>query len=316
MTQISVVIPVYKSEDCLHELYRRLKASIERITEDFEIIMVEDCGGDRSWDIILELSIMDNRVKGIQLIRNFGQHNALLCGIRAAQGEVIVTLDDDLQHLPEDIPKLLNKLTEGYDVVYGTALQQQHGLWRKLASRLIRLALRTAMGANTARNVSAFRAFRTHVREAFRNFQGPFVSIDVLLTWGTTRFTAVPVRHDPRRAGISNYTFRKLVIHALNMMTGFSVLPLQLASLIGFVFTLFGLGVLAYVMGRFLIQGSSVPGFPFLASMVAIFSGAQLFTLGIMGEYLARLHFCTMGRPYSVIRNTTEPFSQRGENRP
>src|SRR5207248_5274259 len=127
-------------------------------------------------------------------------------------------------------------------------------------------------------------------------------SIDVLLTWGTTRFAAIPVQHDARKVGTSNYTFRKLLTHALNMITGFSALPLQIAILVGFVFTLFGVGVLIYVVGRYLIFGGSVPGFPFLASAIAIFSGAQLFALGIMGEYLARMHFRMMDRPAYVVR--------------
>ena len=124
----------------------------------------------------------------------------------------------------------------------------------------------------------------------------------MLLTWGTVRFGAVDVRHEPRAFGASNYTFRKLVIHALNMMTGFSTLPLQFASLVGFAFTLFGIGVLAYVIGRYLMEGSSVAGFPFLASVIAIFSGAQLFALGIIGEYLARMHFRMMERPTYTVR--------------
>jgi undecaprenyl-phosphate 4-deoxy-4-formamido-L-arabinose transferase len=253
-------------------------------------------------------------VKGIQLSRNFGQHNAILCGIRAAQGELIVTMDDDLQHPPEEIPKLIEKLAEGYDVVYGTPEYQQHGLWRNLASRLTKLALQSIMGAETARNASAFRAFTARIREAFASYNSPFVSIDVLLTWGTTYFTSIPVRHDERHGGRSNFTFRKLVVHAINMMTGFSTLPLQLASLIGFLFTLFGLIVFGFVIARYIVLGYSVPGFPFLASVIAIFSGAQLFALGIIGEYLARMHFRTMGRPYSVIRNRTESFSHRSEN--
>jgi undecaprenyl-phosphate 4-deoxy-4-formamido-L-arabinose transferase len=316
MAHISVVIPVYKSENSLRELFSRLKESVGKITEDFEIIMVEDCGGDRSWDIILELSRQDRRVKGVQFSRNFGQHNALLCGIRAAKGKIIVTMDDDLQHPPEEIPKLIHKLLEGYDVVYGTPQRQQHGLWRNVASHLTKLALQSAMGAQTARHASAFRGFREELRSAFPNYQDPFVSIDVLLAWGTMHFAAVPVRHDPRRTGGSNYTFRKLLIQALNMMTGFSTLPLQIASLVGLVFTLFGLGVLFFVISKYLILGYGVPGFPFLASIIAIFSGVQLFTLGIIGEYLARIHFRTMGRPYSVIRKTTEQLLQRDENRP
>ena len=225
-----------------------------------------------------------------------------MCGIQAARYEITVTMDDDLQHPPEEIPKLIAKLAEGYDVVYGTPEQEQHGFLRDVASRITKLALQTAMGAKTARNVSAFRAFRTQLRKAFAAYRGPFVSIDVLLTWGTTRFAALAVAHAPRPAGISNYTFFKLVTHALNMMTGFSTFPLQVASLLGFAFTVFGMGVLAFVLGRYLINGGSVPGFAFLASTIAIFSGAQLFALGIIGEYLARMHFRMMDRPIYTIR--------------
>jgi undecaprenyl-phosphate 4-deoxy-4-formamido-L-arabinose transferase len=170
------------------------------------------------------------------------------------------------------------------------------------------------MGAEIAEQVSAFRAFRLPLREAFKGYASPFVSIDVLLTWATTRFSAVRVRHEPRRSGVSHYTFAKLIAHALNMLTGFSIRPLQLASLVGFAFTLFGSFVLAFVLGRYLIQGTSVPGFPFLASVIAIFSGAQLFALGIIGEYLARMHFRTMGRPPYTLRESTEarPSAERG----
>jgi undecaprenyl-phosphate 4-deoxy-4-formamido-L-arabinose transferase len=235
-------------------------------------------------------------------MRNYGQHNALLCGIRAAKYDIIVTMDDDLQNPPEEIPRLLEPLSDGYDVVYGRPLHAQHGLFRDLASQVTKLALQGAMGVQTARNVSAFRAFRTHVRDAFASYQSPFVSVDVLLTWGTARFVAVPVRHDARPVGVSNYTFRRLAIHALNMMTGFTTLPLQLASLMGFAFTLFGLAVLAYVLGRYVVQGATVPGFAFLASIIAVFSGAQLFALGIIGEYLARIHLRTMDRPAYTVR--------------
>lgn len=143
------------------------------------------------------------------------------------------------------------------------------------------------------------------MRAGFVDFHSPFVSLDVLLTWGTDRFTAIPVQHNPRRTGSSNYTFRKLVRHALNMVTGFSVLPLQLASLMGFAFALFGVLVLVYVIGRYLIQGGSVPGFPFLASTIAIFSGVQLFALGIIGEYLARMHFRLQDKPPYVVGEVT-----------
>lgn len=299
---VSVVVPVFNSQATLRELVTRLEGFLLQTASGFEVLLVNDGSGDGSWDVIRELASDDERIRGIDLMRNYGQHNALLCGIRAAIFDVIVTMDDDLEHPPEEIPKLLDKLAEGYDVVYGTPDKERHTLWRNVASQVTKLGLQSAMGAESARSVSAFRAFRTQVRDAFADYQGPFVSIDVLLTWGTTRFAAMPVHHDARRVGPSNYTFRKLIVHALNMMTGFSTVPLQLASLVGFSCTLFGMGVLVYVVGRYLIEGGSIPGFPFLASIIAIFSGAQLFALGIIGEYLARMHFRMMERPPYAVR--------------
>ncbi len=236
-------------------------------------------------------------------MRNFGQHNALLCGIRAAKYDVVITMDDDLQNPPEEIPRLIAKLDEGHDLVYGTPEVRQHGVWRNIAGALTRSALKTALGADVAYKASAYRAFRTILRNAFSDYRSPYVSIDVLLTWATTRFASIPVKLDPRPSGVSNYTFSKLVVQALNMITGFSTLPLRLASIMGFAFTLFGFGILIYVIGRYFIQGSSVPGFPFLASVIAIFSGVQLSCLGIIGEYLARMHFRTMERPTYSVRD-------------
>lgn len=309
MTSLSVVIPVYRAAQSLPELHRRLAAVLGAMGEEYEILLVEDCGGDHSWEVIEDLARNDPHVRGIRMGRNYGQHNALLAGIRAARYAAIITLDDDLQNPPEEIPRLLAKLEEGYDVVYGTPERERHGLMRDLASKITKLVLQGAMGADTARKVSAFRGFRTRLRDAFEAYRSPTVNIDVLLTWGTTRFASVAVRHDPRNAGASGYTLRKLINHALNMMTGFSTLPLQMASVMGFVFALFGFAVLAYVLGRYLVAGGGVPGFPFLASIIAIFSGAQLFALGIFGEYLARMHFRSMERPpYTVLQRTPMPI--------
>ncbi len=303
---ISVVVPVYNGERTLPDLVARLQPVLETLTDAYELILVNDGSRDGSWGVIRDLVADRPWVRGIDLMRNYGQHNALLAGIRSARYDIVVTMDDDLQHPPEEIPKLVAALARGFDVAYGTPERQQHGFWRDLASQVTKLALQSTMGAQTARQVSAFRAFRTPVRNAFADYQSPFVAIDVLLTWGTARFTATPVRHDPRRVGTSNYTFVKLVRHALNMVTGFSIWPLQAASLLGFVSTLFGLGVLAYVLGRYLILGYSVAGFPFLASIIAIFSGVQMFALGVIGEYLARMHVRSMGRPACVVRERIE----------
>lgn len=304
--RLSVVVPVYRSETILPDLVRRLEPVLIANSDEFELILVNDCSPDGSWDVILNLARQYPWIHPINLMRNYGQHNALLCGIRQARFDAIVTMDDDLQHRPEEIPKLLARLDEGYDVVYGTPEHEQHGLGRDFASWMTKLALQNVMGAEIARKVSAFRVFRAEVARAFVHYSGAFVSIDVLLTWGTNRFSLVTVKHEQRKSGVSGYTMRKLVTHAMNMMTGFSTVPLQFASIVGFAFTLFGIAVLAYVVGRFFWLGGSVPGFPFLASIIALFSGAQLFALGIMGEYLARMHFRMMERPSYVVRETSE----------
>lgn len=305
---LSIVIPVYNSAAILPNLIQRLASVLPDLATHYEVILVNDGSADKSWESVCQIANEYRWVRGINLMRNFGQHNALLCGIRDAQGEIIITMDDDLQHPPEEIHLLLQKLNDGFDVVYGTPQQEQHGLWRDLASQVTKIVLQSAMGAETARQISAFRVFRTQVRDAFTNYENPYVSIDVLLTWGTTRFAAVTVRHNSRLIGHSNYTFRKLVLHTINMITGFSTLPLQLASIIGFALTIFGVGIFLYVVGRYFLESGAPAGFPFLASIIAIFSGAQLLVLGIIGEYLARIHFRMMDRPtYTVLTSTASP---------
>ena len=302
MHSCTIVIPVYNSQDSLRPLIERLAAVLPSFCSAYELILVNDASRDQSWSVIESLASAHEWVYGVNLMRNYGQHNALLCGIRCARYELVITMDDDLQHPPEELPRLIAKLDEGYDVVYGTPEHEQHGLLRDMASQVTKLALQSSMGVENARRVSALRVFRTQVRDAFVEFSGPYVSIDVLLTWGTTRFAAIVVPHEARTIGVSNYTLRKLITHALNMMTGFSTLPLQLASLMGFILAAFSVIVLIWVIGRYLIEGTPVAGFPFLASIIGIFSGAQLLALGIIGEYLARMHFRLMDKPSYVIR--------------
>lgn len=302
---LSIVVPVYNSEASLEVLTDRIHAALGASLAPLELILVNDSSRDHSWEVIEKLQSHRPWVRGINLVRNFGQHNALLCGIRAARYPLIVTMDDDLQNPPEEVPKLIEKLNaDSVDVVYGTPQRESHGLWRDMASVITKLVLQHAMGAAVARNVSAFRCFRTSLRDAFADYGSPYVSIDVLLTWGTRRFASVKVRNERRPYGASNYTVRKLIVHALNMMTGFSTLPLQLASMAGFGFMLFGMLVLVFVLGRYLIQGAVVPGFAFLASLVAVLSGTQLFALGVIGEYIARMHVRSMGQPSYVVKQT------------
>lgn len=308
---LSVVIPCYRSEESLPPLCDRLVRVLDALGGDYEIILVNDGSPDRTGAVIDTIAGRIPAVRGVHLMRNYGQHSALLCGVRQARFAITVTMDDDLQHPPEELPSLVAALTDELDVVYGTPEKERHGLFRNLASRMTKLTLQSAMGAETALQVSALRVFRTELRAAFETYRSSFVSMDVLLTWGTRRFLAVPVRRDKRTIGTSNYTLGKLITHALNMMTGFSTLPLQIASLIGFTLTLFGMLVLAFVVGRYLLDGSSPPGFSFLACIIAIFSGAQLLCLGIIGEYLGRAHFRLLDRPSYVVRRAANPASAR-----
>lgn len=309
---LSIVIPVYNSEKSLPILAERLSLVIPQMTNNFEVILVNDSSRDNSWQVIEKLSEKYDWLHGICLMRNYGQHNAILCGIREAKNEIIITMDDDLQHPPEEIRNLLEKINEGYDVVYGTPQEEKHGFLRDLASKITKTVLQSGMGAETAKRASAFRAFRSFLREAFANYSGSFISIDVLLTWSTTKFTWTFVEHQPRTIGQSNYTITKLITHALNMVTGFSTLPLQIASIIGFILTFLGFLILLYVVGRVFVQGSAVPGFPFLAATIAIFSGAQLFSLGIIGEYIARIHSQSMGRPsYQILKSYNKDSSTK-----
>lgn len=304
---VSVVIPVFNGAETIAEVVDRSREVLRGRAVNHEFILVNDGSVDDSWERVVELSASAPDVRGIDLARNYGQHNALLAGIREARCDVVVTIDDDLQNPPEEIPKLLDALTTDWDVVYGEPIAKRQGIGRRMATRVIVRSL-GFLGGKTAPMVSSFRAFRTDLREGFSDYTGPDVSIDGLLTWRTERFRSVPVRHDPRVHGESNYSLTKLVRHALTMITAFSTRPLRMATTLGFFVILFGAAVLLYVLLRFLIEGHSVPGFPFLASIISIFSGAQLFAIGVIGEYLARMHVRVMSRPsYSIRARTTAP---------
>lgn len=307
MISISVVIPVYNSADMIHLVIASLAQVLPTLTSSYEAILVEDGSPDTSWEAIARLSEEYSWVRGIRMMRNYGQHNALLCGIREARYDIIVTMDDDMQHPAEELPRMLAELTPDVDVVYGSPQAERHGLLRDLASQITKVVLQSAMGAETARNISAYRVFRTVLRQAFVNFHGPYVNLDVLLTWATRRFKRLLVPHRKRAMGKSNYTLRKLITHTFNMVTGFSTLPLQIASLLGFVLTVFGFVLLFYIIVvRLFIFQYDVQGFTFLASMISLFAGTQLFILGIIGEYLARMHFRLMDKPPYVVRETAQ----------
>jgi undecaprenyl-phosphate 4-deoxy-4-formamido-L-arabinose transferase len=312
---LSIVVPVYNSQDSLPILLERLGALLPTLVPRFEVILVNDGSRDLSGAVIDRECATREWLVGVHLLRNFGQHNALLCGIRQARYETIVTMDDDLQNPPEEIPRLLAKIEEGYDVVYGYPKRESHGFLRDFASRITKLTLKAAMGVSVAERVSSFRAFRSRIRSAFADYRGAFVQVDVLMSWGTSSFCAIPVPNPPRTIGVSTYTVKKLILHAMNMITGFSTLPLQFASILGLLFAALGFFNLVYVLGAYFVRGAEVRGFSFLASVLSIFSGVQLFSLGIMGEYLARMHFRLLDRPSYAIRviNRSEAVEKAAE---
>jgi undecaprenyl-phosphate 4-deoxy-4-formamido-L-arabinose transferase len=295
---LSVVVPVYRGEKFVEPLVERLNKALPAFAEKYEIILVNDGSPDGSWDVIEQLAKEYKWVRGVRLMRNYGQDNATLCGVRLASYEVIVTMDQDLQHPPEAIPVLLAELEKGFDVVFGAPNKLPQGVIRNFLTAGIKNTLASVMNVPSVKNLSAFRVFRTHLRSAFENFQSPSTILDVLLSWGTTRFTFVKV--DIAEARDSNYNFTALVELTLLILIGYSTKPLRLASWIGFIMTLFGIGVFVYVMVVYFTAGS-LPGFPFLASIIALFSGAQLFALGIFGEYLARMFDRSMDRPAYII---------------
>lgn len=304
---ISIVIPVYNSEKTLPELCQHLKTELAKISNKYEIILVNDGSRDNSWETVQALKTKNPKtIQALNLMRNYGQHNALLCGIRSARYEVTVTMDDDLQHLPEEISKLVTKLNEGYDVIYGIPEKMVHAGWRNFSSKASKFFLAKILGISRIKYMSAFRAFKTDLRRSFASFNSPNVIIDALLTWGTENFGTVEVKEQPRQVGRSNYTLGKLIKLGMTALTGFSTIPLKFASYTGFFLTIFGIGILIYAIDRSFREGS-IPGFPFLASITSIFSGAQLFALGIFGEYLGSMFHRSMNYPaYTLAEEKDE----------
>lgn len=309
----SVIIPVYNGEDTIVQLTERLIKVLPGLFDAYEIILVDDCSPDGSWNVVKKLQqTYPGIVRAFHLARNFGQHNATLCGIRAARYEICITMDDDLQHPPEELPRLVEEYEKGYDVVYAVPKKLPHSWWRNLGSKMTKIILGKIMGI-PIREIGAWRVFRTSLRDAFADYRGPEVYIDPLLSWGTKNFSHVYVEEDKREIGTSNYSFAKLVKASLLILTGYSTAPLRFASMLGFLFMLFGFAILIYVLVVFFSLGST-PGFPFLASIISIFAGVQLFTLGIIGEYLARVYDRSSDRPPYVIRETAETDMNEAEN--
>lgn len=299
---VSVVIPCYRSESTLEPLVRRLTAVLTEAGHEHEVVLVVDGSPDRTWDVAAGLAETHDGVRAIRLSRNYGQHNAILAGVRHATHDVVVTMDDDLQHPPEEVPRLVAALEPELDLVYGVPIDDEHGRARNLASRTVKALMVRGLGIRGADSISAFRVFRTYLREGFVGLDGPHASVDVALSWATTRIASCRVRMDQRTEGGSNYSFRLLVRHSLNMLLGYSVAPLRFVGYLGVACAGLGVGLLAYVLWSYATGRIQVAGFTTITSMVAIFSGAQMIAMAVLGEYLGRIHERNMGRPTYVIR--------------
>jgi undecaprenyl-phosphate 4-deoxy-4-formamido-L-arabinose transferase len=311
---VSVVIPCYRSAEILPTLVGRIEAVLSPDTV-FEVVLVVDGSPDQAtWTAAADTAMRHDFVQVIRLARNYGQQNALIAGVRAARYETVVTMDDDLQHRPEDLPRMLAALTDDLDLIYGVSEREEHGVVRSMASRFVKAGLSRTMGVADARYISAFRVFRTFLRDGFDNVQGPHVSVDVALSWATTRVGAVSVQMDQRRSGRSGYTVRALMRHALNLIVGYSTRPLRLVTYFGFLIGVAGIALTVRVLWLYAAGDTTVAGFTTLASLVAIFSSAQMIAIGVVGEYVGRIHSHGMGRPTYVVRERIPARLDRTES--
>lgn len=300
--ELSVVVPVYRSADTLAELVRRLLVILEATGRTFEIILVEDGGEDKSWKVLEGLrSSHPREIVAVQLMRNFGQHNALMCGLRLSRGEIVITLDDDLQNPPEEIPKLLHALVAGdLDLVYGVPAGKRQAGWRNAGSALVNAFYRRVFQAGVV--ITSFRAIRRQLLELVFSYTLNFTFLDGLFAWNTRRIGQVGVEHQPRRVGRSGYTFRKLLELAVNLFTNFSIAPLELSFYTGLAAAAGGFMLSAYYLIQYFLANIVVPGYASIIIAILVMGGAQLLALGLIGQYLGRLHLNVNCKPQYAVR--------------
>jgi dolichol-phosphate mannosyltransferase len=300
-----VVSPVYKAEGCLHELYTRLRDSLETITPNFEIILVEDCGGDRSWEIIQELATRDSRVKGIQFSRNFGQHYGITAGLDHCNGDWIVVLDCDLQDRPEEIPRLYAKAQEGYDIVLARRSNRQDAFLKRFTSRLFYQVLNYLADLNYDYQVGNFRIMSKKVVENFCMMREQLRFFGGLVDWMGFSTASVNVQHNARPEGRSTYTFRKLWKLAVDIIIAYSDKPLRLSVKVGFFIAFLAfIGGIYFLIGA-LLHGFAVVGWASLVISIYFLGGIIIANLGIIGIYLGKCFDETKLRPLYIVRNTT-----------
>ena len=303
--ELSVVIPVYRSKDTLEEVFWRIVKSFSNSGVEIEILMVEDCGRDGSWDVIETLSADQPVLRGVRLSRNFGQHAATICGMTMARGHWVATMDDDLEQQPEKLPELLEKAKEGYDLVYGVYPERTHSIWRNITSHFARVLFKLAIPTLND-TYTSMRVIRGDLARELNRFDSPFPFVDGYLSWLTNCCASVEVSHQPRSAGKSNYTFTKLLAHTLNIFVTFSDVPLKFASNAGLFFSLIGFTTLALIVIGRLVGVINAVGYASVMAAILAVGGVQLLVLGIFGEYIGRINFKTSRKPLYLVAYDTE----------
>jgi glycosyltransferase involved in cell wall biosynthesis len=310
---LSVVIPVYNSAPTLEKLLARLSQTLDPRIEHYEIILVDDGSKDDSWEVMQSLRKSHDKLVTVQLMRNYGQHNTLMCGLSMAKGKFIVTMDDDLQNPPEELPKMLDHIEKtGLDLVYGCPDSRSHATWRNLGSAIVWRFYRKVF--RNPITPTPFRVMRHQLVRSVLFYDLNFTYLDGLLAWCTDRIGTVDVQHHARQEGRSGYSISKLLGLALNLYTNFSLIPLQTVSTVGLLTAAAGFLGGLYYLGQYLLKNIVVPGFASIIIAILILGGVQLLALGIMGEYLGRLHLNVNRKPQYVVRSVCEAPAHIGQD--
>lgn len=302
---ISVVIPVYRAEKMLDELYRRLRDAIETVTTKFEIVLVEDCGPDRSWEVIERLAAADRRVVGLQFSRNFGQHYGITAGLDQCKGDWVVVMDCDLQDAPEEIPRLYAKAQEGYDVVLALRGKRQDPLLKRFSSWLFYRLFSYLADIDFNGDSGNFRIMSRQVVKNFVKMREQLRFFGGHVQWMGFPTTGIQVQHAERLEGTSSYTWRKLVKLAGDTIIAYSDKPLRLAVRLGLGMAGVSFAVGSFILGRALIQGSAVPGWASLMVSLYFIGGLVIGILGILGVYLGKAFDEAKKRPLYIVRRLT-----------
>jgi len=288
----SVIIPVYNAEKTLEELCERIRKVFDEVVkEKFEIILVNDASKDDSWNEMKKLHDHNNRIKIINLAKNFGQHAALLCGLNNFNGDFVIMLDDDLQHPPEEIPKLISIIQSntGVDVVFGNYITKKHSLIRNIGSRTLNIISSRIFKKDPSIRITSFRIVRAEIAEKIAAIRIHKPRIGQLILYTTNRIATVAVEHNSRKYGSSGYTFSRLCKDFIISIISNSTLPLKAISLVGILLSFLSLLAGIYYIVRYFVSGTGLVGWTSLIVAVTFYSGFILFTLGIIGEYLIRI---------------------------